>query len=125
MYLDYILDETLSTNPIHNAETAYDMHQLIDQTTRVYDITSSVPDVIRTSHPALHRNSTVPKYALSDHHVIYTHIEYENIKALVVGHNTVKFRDMKYFDMGSFSNDVISFDILNGSQDNDDISCKN
>ena len=28
---NYILDETLSINPIHYIETAYDMHQLIDQ----------------------------------------------------------------------------------------------
>ena len=57
--------------------------------------------------------------------ILYTLILNMNIKALVVGHNTVKFRDMKNFDMGSFPNDVISCDILNGSQDNDDISCKN
>ena len=37
-------------------------------------------------------------------------------------HNTVKFRDMKNFDMKSFSNDLISCDILNGSLDDDDIS---
>ena len=30
---NYILDETLSTNPIHYIETAYDMHQLIDHAT--------------------------------------------------------------------------------------------
>ena len=52
---NYIMDETLSTNPIHYIETAYDMHQLIDQPTRVDDKTSSVLDVILTSHPALHR----------------------------------------------------------------------
>ena len=34
---NYILDETLSTNPIHYIETAYDMHQLIDQPTGVDD----------------------------------------------------------------------------------------
>ena len=35
---------------------------------------------------------------------------------------TLKFRDMKKFDLESFSNDLISCDILNGSHDNDDIS---
>ena len=59
---NYILDETLSTNPIHYIETAYDIHQLIDQPTRVDDKTSSVLDVILTSHPALHRKSAVLKY---------------------------------------------------------------
>ena len=62
---NYILDETLFTNPIHYIETAYDMHQLIDQPTRVDDKTSSVLDVILTSHPALHRKSAVLKYTIS------------------------------------------------------------
>ena len=49
-------------------------------------------------------------------------MEFENTKPSVVDHNTVKFRDMKNFDMESFFNDLISCDILNGSQDNDNIS---
>ena len=40
----------------------------------------------------------------------------------VAEHNTEQFRDIKNFDMESFSNDLISCDILNGSQDNDVIS---
>ena len=32
---NFILNKTLSTNPIHYIKTAYDMHQLIDQPTRV------------------------------------------------------------------------------------------
>ena len=84
--------------------------------------TSYVLDVILTSHPAIHRKSAVLKYTLGDHYRIYTHMEFENTKPSVVDHNTVKFRDMKNFDMESFFNDIISCDILNGSQDNDDVS---
>ena len=91
---NYILGETLSTNPIHYIETTYDMQQLIVQPTRVDDKTSSVLDVIIMSHPALRQKSAV-------------------FKSTVVDHNTVKFRDMKNFDMGSLSNDLISCDILN------------
>ena len=83
---NYILDETIFTNPIYCIETAYDMHQLIDQPTRVDDKTSSVLDVILTSHPALHRKSAVLKYTLNDHYLIYTQME--NIKPSVVDHNT-------------------------------------
>ena len=92
---NYILDETLSTNPIHYIETAYDndMHQLTDQPTRVDDKTSSLLDVILTSHPAFHRKSVVLKYTLSDQYLIYTQMEFENTKPSVVDHNTVKFRD--------------------------------
>ena len=59
---DYILDETLSTNPIHCIETAYDVHQLIDRPIRVDDKIASVLDVILASHPALHRKSAVFRY---------------------------------------------------------------
>ena len=96
------------------------MHQLIDQPTRMDDKTSSVLDVILTSHPTLHRKSAVLRYTLSDHYLIYTHMEFENTKPSVTDHNTVKFRDMKNFE--SFSNDLISCNILNGSLDDDDIS---
>ena len=88
------------------------MHQLIDQPRRVDDKTSSVLDVILTSHPTLHRNSAVLRYTLSDHYLIYTHMEFENTEPSVVDHNTVKFRDMENFDMESFSSDLISCDIL-------------
>ena len=47
-------------------------------------------------------------------------MKFENTKPSVVDHNTVKFRDMKNFDMESLSNDLISCDILNGSLDDDD-----
>ena len=119
---NYTLDETLSINAIHYIETAYDMHQLIDQPKGVSDKTSSVLDVILTSHPTLHGKSAVLKYTLSDHYLIYTHMEFENTKLSMVDHNTVKFRDLKNFDMEGFSNDLISSDIFNGSQDNDDTS---
>ena len=51
-------------------------------------------------------------------------MEFDNAKPSVADNNTVIFRDMKNFDMESFSNDLISRDFLNGSQDNDNISWK-
>ena len=68
------------------------MHQLIDQPTRVDDKTSSVLDVILTSNPTLHRKSAALK--MSDHCLIYTHMEFENSQPSVADHNTVKFRDI-------------------------------
>ena len=108
MKLDaFFLDEILSINPIHYIETVYHMHRL---------------DVILTSHPALHRKSAVLEYTLSDHYLIYTHMEFENTKPSESDHITVKFSDMKKFDIESFSNDLILCDILNRFHDNDDIS---
>ena len=49
-------------------------------------------------------------------------MEFDYAKPSVADNNTVIFRDMKNVDMESFSNDLISRDILNGSQDDDNIS---
>ena len=118
---DYALNDTLSTNPIYYIETAYEMHQLIDQSTRVDDKTSFILDFL-TSHPELHRKSEVLKYTLSDHFLINTHIEFKGTKSPTAGHNAVRFRDMKNFDAEIFAHDLTSCGILNGSQDEGEIS---
>ena len=66
--------------------------------------------------PIQHFIVRVLKYTLSDHYLIYTHMEFEDTKPSVADHNAVKFRDMKNSDLESFSNDLISYDILNGSE---------
>ena len=98
---DYVLNETLSTNSIYYIDTAY------DQPTRFRDKTSSILDVILTSHPELHRESAVLNYTMSDHFLIYTHIEFEDTKSLTVDHDTVRFRDMKKFVTEIFAHDLI------------------
>ena len=80
---NYILDEILSTNPIHYIETAYDMHRLIDQPTRVDDETSSVLDVILTSHPVFHRKCAVLEYTLSGHFTLIWNLETPNTQWLI------------------------------------------
>ena len=95
MRLNLVIQSTILK--LHNV-----MHQLTDQPTRVHDETSSVLDVILTSHPALHHKSVALKHTLSDHYLIYTHMEFENTKPLVVDHSTVKFRDMGKFRHGEF-----------------------
>ena len=73
--------------------------------------------VILTSHPELHRKSAVLKYTMSDHFLIYTHIEFKDTKSPTVDHNTVKFRDTKNFDAAIFAHGLMSCSIFNGSQD--------
>ena len=59
---------------------------------------------------------------MSGHFLIYTHIEFKDTKSPTVDHNTVRFRDMKNFDAEIFAHDLMSCDILNCSQDEDEIS---
>ena len=69
---DYKLDESLSNNPIHYIEMAYEMTQLILQPTRETSDTSTTLDIIFVSHPGLHTSSGVIQYNFSDHYLIYT-----------------------------------------------------
>ena len=97
------------------------MHQLIDQSTQVDDKTSFILDFL-TSRPELHCKSEVLKYTLSDHFLIYTHIEFKGTKSPTADHNAVRFRDMKNFDADIFAHDLMSCGIRNGSQDEGEIS---
>ena len=61
---------------------------------------------------------------MSGHVQIYPKIGFKDTKSPTVDHNTVRFHDMKNFDAEIFAHDVMSCDILNGSQDEDEISRK-
>ena len=59
------------------------MEQLIQETTRVTDITSSLLDIILTNVPEKHEESGVVQTTLSDHYLIWTKlnnkIEHEKV----------------------------------------------
>ena len=122
---DYKLDESLSNNPIHYIEMAYEMTQLILQPTRVTSDTSTTLDLILVSHLSLHKSSGVMKYNFSDHYLVYTEFEFNLINQKGSTHNVMKFRDMKRFNPEKFLNDLNSCEILNGSLYDEDISWEN
>ena len=119
---DYILDESLSNNPIHYIEMAYEMTQLILQPTREMSDTSTTLDIILVSHPGLHTSSGVIQYNFSDHYLIYTEFTFKKINAKKPAHNTVKFRDMKHINPDFFINDLNNCEVLNGSLYDQDIA---
>ena len=119
---DYKFDESLSNNPIHYTEMAYEMTQLILQPTRETSDTSTPLDIILVSHPGLHEISGVMKYNFSDHYLVYTEFEFNVINLKGSTHNVVKFRDMKKFNPENFLNDLNSCKVLNGSLYDEDIS---
>ena len=119
---DYKLDESLSNNPIHYIEMAYEMTQLILQPTRETSDTSTTLDIILVSYPGLHKSSGVIQYNFSDHYLIYTEFTFKKINPKKPVHNTVKFRDMKQFNPDIFINDLNNCEVLNGSLCDQDIS---
>ena len=119
---DYKLDESLSNNPIHYIEMAYEMTQIILQPTRETSDTSTTLDIILVSHPGLHKSSGVMKDNFSDHYLVYTEFEFNVINQQGSTHNVVKFRDMIRFNPDNFLNDLNSCEVLNGSLYDEDIS---
>ena len=119
---DYKLDKSLSNNPNHYIEMAYEMTQLILQTTRETNDTSTTLDMILVSHPCLHKSSGVMKYNFSDHYLVYTAFEFNLINQKGSTHNVVKFRDMVRFNPGKILHDLNSCEIFNGSLYDENIS---
>ena len=69
---DYVIDETLSTNPAHHIELLLNCSQLITNYTRSTSSSKSTIDHIYTSMPELHVSSGVIPCSISDHDIIYT-----------------------------------------------------
>ena len=69
---DYKLDETLSSNPLHQIEILYGMWQLIKSPTRVTLTTSTLIDVMFSTQHEYHVVTGVGPYiSLSDHYMTY------------------------------------------------------
>ena len=111
---DYIVNESLHSNPIHYIESLYDMSQLITEKTRVTQNTESTLDVILTTNPSLHKRSGVIMKTLSDHYMIFTELSVPK-KVSQDKHNTVTFRNYSRFDDCEFIDDIKSNDLLNGN----------
>ena len=110
---DYVVNESLHTNPVHDIEALYEMSQLITEKTRVTQNTESTLDIILTTNPGLHKRSGVIKKTLSDHYMTFTELSLPK-KTSQDLQNTVTFRNYGHFDESEFVNDIQSNDLLNG-----------
>jgi hypothetical protein len=96
---NYVIDENLHKNPIYMLETLFSMQQLISNPTRVSNHTTSLLDIILTTSPQCHMKSGVLEYGLSDHYIIFTHIDVSHQKR---EHKECRFRDFKNFNCEAF-----------------------
>ena len=110
---DYVVNESLHANPIHNIETLYDMSQLITEKTRVTQCTMNALDIILTANPRSPQTFRVIKKTLSDHYLTFTEL-FLLKKAPHDIHNTATFRNYSHFEEAEFINDIRSDDFLNG-----------
>ena len=56
---DWVVHETLHTNPVYSMEALYDMSQLITEMARVTQCTESMLNIILTTNPSLPKRSGV------------------------------------------------------------------
>ena len=109
---NYIIDESLSSNPIHLIETLFQMSQMISEPTRRTLTSSTLLDVILTSIPEKHSESRVLKTAFSDHYSLFTVIDATKSLSNNGGHKLIKFRDYKNFDENEFLDDITGSECL-------------
>ena len=101
--IDYKLDETLGSNPLHYLENLYLLRQLVDKPTRVTEKSAKCIDVIMSTMPEKHRFCDVANIALSDHYLVYTCIDVDVKRK---PHKTIRYRDYKNFNVNDFVQDV-------------------
>ncbi len=75
------------------------MSKFIDTPTRVTNKSSTCIDLILTTMPEQHSDTSVAAIFLSDHYMIYTCI---NIKVERKQHKTIRYRNYKKFVMEKF-----------------------
>ena len=103
---DYVIDESLSSNPIHLIESLFEMTQLVENATRRTITTSTLIDVILTTASEKHLLTGILETTFSDHYCVYTVLDISKPTLSKHKHNYVKFRDFKNFDETAFLNDV-------------------
>lgn len=104
--INYIIDESLSSNPLYYIECANNLKQLVESYTRVTPTSKSTIDVILSSHPELHTCTDVYEIALSDHYLIYTSLDLTKSKKNVQAHKHICYRSYKNFNDNDFIHDV-------------------
>ena len=100
---NYVLDESLSTNPIHYLSQLYGLTQLVSEPTRITTSSSTLIDVILTTIPESHVCTGVIKLTLSDHYLPYTIL---TCQAPKVPPKCITVRDFKNFNNDSFLSDL-------------------
>ena len=118
--INYVLDETLNRSLLHHIENLNGMCQLVRDYTRVTDHSSTIIDVILSTHPTLHNFTKVFKCTLSDHYLVHTSIEVNKDK-IKSKHNELKFRCYKTFNVQNFCSDITNSEVINSIVTNNNI----
>ena len=97
----------VNTQALLNITDIYNLKQLINEPTRVTPVSSTLIDVIFTSHPDNVSCSGVSHVGISDHSLIYVFRKI-SLPSAVRGNNTVSYRQFKNFNRNRFRSDILA-----------------
>ena len=83
----------------------YDLHQMINEATRITESTSTVIDLIFTNCPDRVICSGVTHIAISDHSLVYAYRKLSS-NPVTKGHDTITYRSFKKFNRDDFRKDI-------------------
>ncbi len=90
---------------LNNITNLYNLHQLINEPTRITESSSTLLDVIFTNMPDKIVCSGVSHIGISDHSLVYAFRKLSTGLSRK-GHSTVSYRNFKNFNSSSFRNDI-------------------
>ena len=92
---------------LNNITNLYNLHQLIDEPTRITESSSTLLDVIFTNMPDKIVCSGVSHICISDHSLVYAFRKLSiGVSHSHRGHSTMTYRNFKNFNSSNFRNDI-------------------
>jgi len=97
----------VNTQALLNITDIYNLKQLINEPTRVMPVSSTLIDVIFTSHLDNVSCSGVSHVGISDHSLIYVFRKI-SLPSAIKRNSTVSYRQFKNFDRYRFQSDILA-----------------
>lgn len=119
---NYVLDDTLASNPAHFLELLLNCSQLIHEPTRVTYSSATTIDLVYTSMPDCHTSSGVVECTISDHYMTYTVLQHPSKERAAPKYVTL--RDYKHFNVVNYCNDLMDSNLyysINNKENMEDV----
>ena len=107
MNCDLLSSDNIHARALLSITEMYGLKQLIDEPTRITPSTSTLIDLIFTSHQDNVICSGVSHVGISDHSLVYVYRKI-SIPAPSKGINLINYRQFKHFNSTNFRNDILA-----------------
>ncbi|MCV6636078.1 hypothetical protein, partial [Candidatus Albibeggiatoa sp. nov. NOAA] len=107
MNCDLLSSDNIYVRALLNVTDVYGLKQLIDEPTRITPSTSTLIDLIFTTHQDNILCSGVSHVGISDHSLVYAYRKI-SIPPVSKGINLISYRQFKHFNRTNFRNDILA-----------------